>query len=175
MEQWVIIIIIIACLIVVYLITGFILRKLMKRAENKAVDELIKVAPYEVERLELIKSLADTLKERNYGFPKQFKELIDETEEILNTRPVDVSKAKGNLDFLIMYFRKYITEKKLTSQTVFSEYLDKLNSHIFLDTRQKDSPYYNYNKAALHYNAYFGLILFAPFLSKKKKLDAPVL
>lgn len=175
MEQWIIVVIIVVSLIAVYVISGLIVGQLTKRAENKVYDEMAKIAPYEKERLELIKKVASALKERNYGFPKQFSELIDETDEIMNTRPIDIAKAKGNDDFLLIYFQKYLTEKRLTSQTIFADYLNEIKNHLCLDNKVKDNPYSQYNKVASHYNAFHGLILFSPFIKRKNRESAPFL
>lgn len=175
MQEWIIVVIIIVVLIVVYIISGFIISHLTKKAEQKVFDEMAKLAPYENERISLIKKVATDLKERNYGFPKQFSELIAETEEIMTTRPIDIAKAKGNNDFLLIYFQKYLTEKKLLSQKIFADDLDEMKSHLFLDSKIKENPYNKYNKAANQYNAFFGLILFSPFLRRRDREHAPIL
>ncbi len=175
MEQWIIVVIIVVSLIAVYVISGILVAHLTKKAENKVYDEMAKIAPYENERLDLIKKIASTLKERNYGFPKQFSDLINETDEIMSTRPIDIAKAKGNDDFLLIYFKKYLTEKRLTSQTIFADYLNEIQNHLFLDNKTADNPYSRYNKVASRYNAYFGLILFSPFIKRKNRESAPFL
>ncbi len=174
MESWVIVIIVVCCLIVFYIITGFIVRFLLKRAQNKVYDEMAKVAPTEDTRLSVIKEVVKTLNEHKYFFPKQFSDLIEETDAIMTTRPIDVVQAKNNNDFLIMYFRKYITEKKLDRQQVFKECLDTLNANFFDKPSDKNSPYYRYNKAALRYNAYFGLLLYIPFTNRYRNQQASI-
>ena len=102
-------------------------------------------------------------------------QLTESNRVLLETKPVDVSKAKNQTDFLIMYYTKFIKEKKLAKknpayETMSEELLKKLHLHDELKT----SPYGKYDKAAFRYNSYLGLMILAPFVRKKYQ-NAPIL
>ncbi len=174
MQTWVIIIIIVACLIVLYLIIAVICYFLLKRARLKAYDEMQTLIPYEKERLDVIIKAKDALLDDNRHFPNEMAELVQSTEDILSTNPVDVGKAKGQSDFLIIYFTKYIKEKKLIHRGNYQEIVDELNAHLHMEDDEKNSPYRKYNKKAMSYNAYLNLI-FIPGFIRRKYQQAPIL
>ena len=174
MQTWVIIIIIVAVLIVLYLIVAVICYFLLKRAQNKAFDAMQELIPYEKERLDVIIKAKDALLDDNRHFPNEMAELVQSTEDILNTNPVDVGKAKGQSDFLIIYFTKYIKEKKLINRGNYKEIVDELDAHLHMDDKDKDSPYNKYDRKAMSYNAYLNLI-FIPGFIRHRYQQAPIL
>ncbi len=175
MPDFVIVILVIVCLIVLYLISALVLFLLMKRAMGKAYDALIALIPYEKERMEAIIELKDKLQADGYHLSDEMIQLTESNRVLLETKPVDVSKAKNQTDFLIMYYTKFIKEKKLAKknpayETMSEELLKKLHLHDELKT----SPYGKYDKAAFLYNSYLGLMILAPFVRKKYQ-NAPIL
>ena len=82
MDSWLILIIVIAGVLVLYLLFALIAYFLMKGAMNKAYNALVALIPYEKERLELVKKVADDLKNDHYRFSSQIDELIKENENV---------------------------------------------------------------------------------------------
>ncbi len=147
---------------------------LLKRARLRAFDEMQTLIPYEKERLDVITRTKDALLDDNRHFPNEIAELVQSTDEILNTSPVDVGKAKGQSDFLIIYFTKYLKEKKLLKRGSYQELCDELEAHLHMDENDKNSPYKKYDKKATTYNAYLSLI-FIPGFIRRKYQQAPIL
>ncbi len=175
MDSWLILIIVIAGVLVLYLLFALIAYFLMKGAMNKAYDALVALIPYEKERLELVKKVADDLKNDHYRFSSQIDELIKENENVLEKKPVDVSKAKNQNDFLILYFSKLIKEKNFDKRfSKYQEHHKTLQSHLYLQSYNKNSPYYRYDKLAFRYNSYLNMLFLAPFVRRKYE-SAPIL
>lgn len=175
MENWVIVILVIVCLIVLYLLSALVLFLLMKRAMNKAYDALVALVPFETERLEYVKKVRDRLLADDYHLSSEMLELTESNEKLLATKPVDVSKVKNQTDFLILYYSKFIKEKKLAKKNPDYEELDKtLLSKLHLHDDLKVSPYAKYDKAAFRYNSYLSMMILAPFVRRKYQ-NAPIL
>ena len=163
MESWVIVIIVILALILVYLFSAFILFLLMKRAMKRAYDALMDLLPYEDERMKLVSSTKEKLLNDNYHLSDEMCEATENNLKLLKETPVDVSKVKNQTDFLLMYYMKFLKEKKLIQKK--PEYIkDEL----------KNSPYGKYDKLAFRYNSYLGLVILAPFVRRKYQ-NAPIL
>lgn len=175
MNNWIVIIIVIAALIVLYLLSALILYLLMKRVMGKAYDALMALVPHESQRLQAIEDLQKKIRDDNYRLSDEMVELCQNTRKILDTKPVDVAKAKGQIDFLLMYHIKFIKEKRLVQKREgYKEIVDKLTAGLHLKDDLKNSPYGRYDKLAMRYNAYLGMFVLAPFVRGKYK-NAPIL
>lgn len=174
-NNWWIYLIIIAGLIVVYLIIAFITSLFMKRAYKKAVIEYEKLHSYEKERFDFLLSVINEMKNDGRFLPKSLLETMQKEEDSFKQIPPDLASIKSQSDFMNMYLRKYLKEKRLLNQEKYLELDRKLESSLFLDPSDKTSPYYIYNKKASHYNAYLGMLFVNLFNFKKKNSSLPIL
>ena len=175
MPNFVIVIIVIVCLIVLYLLSALVLFLFMKRAMGRAYDELVALIPYEKERMDAILSLREKLLSDGYHLSSEMVSLTDSNKTLLETRPVDVSKVKNQTDFLIMYYTKFLREKKVAKKDpAYDSMGENLLKMLHLHDELKSSPYGKYDKAAFRYNSYLGLIILAPFVRRKYQ-NAPIL
>lgn len=175
MESWVIVIIVILALILVYLFSAFILFLLMKRAMKRAYDALMDLLPYEDERMKLVSSTKEKLLNDNYHLSDEMSEATENNLKLLKETPVDVSKVKNQTDFLLMYYMKFLKEKKLIQKKPeYKEIYDKMLAELHLKDELKNSPYGKYDKLAFRYNSYLGLVILAPFVRRKYQ-NAPIL
>ena len=175
MESWVIVIIVILALILVYLFSAFILFLLMKRAMRRAYDALMDLLPYEDERMKLVSSTKEKLLNDNYHLSDEMCEATENNLKLLKETPVDVSKVKNQTDFLLMYYMKFLKEKKLIQKKPeYKEIYDKMLAELHLKDELKNSPYGKYDKLAFRYNSYLGLVILAPFVRRKYQ-NAPIL
>lgn len=175
MPEWIIVIIVIVCIIVLYLLSALILYLLMKRAMNKAYDALMALVPYEQERMDLIVQTKERLLDDHYHLSDEMCELVESNNALLKTPPVDVGKVKSQTDFLIMYFTKFLREKKVAKKdSSYAETSEKLLKMLHLNDDLKSSPYGKYDKLAFRYNSYLNMIILAPFVRRKFQ-NAPIL
>lgn len=172
-SNWWIFVLVIVGVIALYLLVCFIVYLLMKRAQKKVAKEMEALVPKERERFEVILDVRDAIENDNRHLPKQMLDDTREVEELFQKVPVDLKEVKGRDDFLILYYRKYLKEKGLLSRPGYKELDKKLENIVYLKGDEKDSPYYRYNKAALHYNAYLSMGGFNIF--RGKAAPAPVL
>ena len=155
MENWWIYLIVIVSIIAVYLISALIIKLFMNRAQKKCFTLLNSIAPKERERFEQILNTKNTMENDGRHLPKNLVETTLEAEREFNKVPVDIAKVKGMDDFLILYYRKYLKEKRLLDR--YAELDKKLEEVSYMDIENKNSIYYNYNQAALRYNAYLNM------------------
>ena len=80
---------------------------------EKAYQELEKLIPYEQNRFSLIQKCKEELETDGRFLPKNFLTAVSEEEKLFEKAPLDLSEIKGRTDFLVMYLRKYLKEKKL--------------------------------------------------------------
>ena len=113
MENWWIYLVVIVGIILVYLLTGLITYLLTKSARKKAMTLLDKVIPEERKRLDLILETRDTMIKDGRFLPKNMTDTTKQVEDEFAKIPVDVAHIKGMDDFLIVYYRKYLKEKRL--------------------------------------------------------------
>ncbi len=170
-KTWWIYIVVIVGVIALYLISGAIVHFLMKGAKKKAYAELEKVIPYEKERFDEISSSIHTMQDDGRFLPKNMIECLNTIDESFKKVPVDVSSVKNQNDFLILYIRKYLSEKRIVEK--YKSIDEKLEKLLFLDPSSKSSPYHTYNKKAAHYNAYLGMGIFNIF--RGNNTAAPIL
>ncbi len=170
-KTWWIYIVVIVGVIALYLISGAIVHFLMKGAKKKAYAELEKVIPYEKERFDEISSSIHTMQDDGRFLPKNMIECLNTIDESFKKVPVDVSSVKNQNDFLILYIRKYLSEKRIVEK--YKSIDEKLEKLLFLDPSSKTSPYHTYNKKAAHYNAYLGMGIFNIF--RGDNTAAPIL
>jgi hypothetical protein len=175
MNIWYILLIALGSILVLYLIVAAILMALMKRAQRRAFKALDALVPYEKKRMEIVLDCRDTLEDDHYHLAQNIKEVIDEAQDLINQSRIDMGKVKGENDFLIMYFQKYLKEKRLLHDEKYKKLSDELGAEIHLDPAEKSSPYKKYDDLAFRYNAYLGMMILAPFLGGKKNPQAPVL
>ena len=162
-------------LFALFLLTTLVLYLLMKRAQKKAYQELEKLIPYEQNRFSLIQKCKEELETDGRFLPKNFLTAISEEEKLFEKAPLDLSEIKGRTDFLVMYLRKYLKEKKLLSKEKYQDFDKKLETLIFIDPGDKNSPYYLYNKKASHYNAFLGMMFLSIFGIRNKNQNAPII
>ena len=152
MPEWIIVIIVIVCIIVLYLLSALILYLLMKRAMNKAYDALMALVPYEQERMDLIVQTKERLLDDHYHLSDEMCELVESNNALLKTPPVDVGKVKSQTDFLIMYFTKFLREKKVAKKdSSYADTSEKLLKMLHLNDDLKSSPYGKYDKLAFRF------------------------
>lgn len=155
MENWWIYVVVFAGIILVFLFSAFIVKLLMNKAYKKAYALFVNMSTVEKERYDLIIKVKTTMENDGRFLPKNMVESTLEVEKEFEKIPCQIEKIKGMNDFLIIYYSKYIQEKKLMNKY---ESLEKeLMSKLYSDPQDKTSPYYEYNKAALKYNAYLNM------------------
>lgn len=175
MQSWLIVIIVIVCLVLLYLLSALVLFLMMKRAMDKAYDALVALVPYEKERMAAILKVKERLQSDGYHLSDEMVELTENNQKLLEEKPVDVSKVKSQTDFLIMYYTKFIKEKKVAKKDIsYEKESTDLLKMLHLHDDLKTSPYGKYDKAAFRYNSYLGLIILAPFVRRKYQ-NAPIL
>ena len=160
MKWWVYAIIIVGVL-AFYLLSALIVRLLMNEAKKKAVIEYEKVIPYEKARMDEINNAIKTMQDDGRFLPKNMIECLETINKSFDAVPVDVSSIKNQNDFMILYIRKYLKEKRIAEK--YKSIDEKLESLLFLDPSSKKSPYSVYNKKAGRYNAYLGMGYFNLF------------
>ncbi|MFA6624219.1 MAG: hypothetical protein WCS80_00415 [Bacilli bacterium] len=175
MDTWVIILIVLGCLIAIYLLGSFIIWLFLKAARNKAYKALDELVPYEKERFQYIAYVRDEIEKDNYHLPKSILDVIENNNDILSGHEIDMQKVKSQDDFLILFFQKYLKEKKLISKEKYVNINLKMSSYLHMDTDDKESPYDIYDKKAFRYNSLLGMTLFTIFLNKSKFAQAPIL
>lgn len=169
--EWWMYVIIFGGIIAVYFIGCLIIYFLTKNAQKKVDSYINNVIGKEKERFDIILNLKNQMEEDGRFLPKNMVETTMQVEEEFKKIPVDISKIKGSDDFLIIYYRKYLKEKKLL--TKYGEKDKLLESITYMDPNDKLSPYYNYNKAAIKYNSYLGMGFMNPF--GRNSIKAPIL
>lgn len=175
MQPWVILIIVLACLLVLYIISGLIIRLLVKKAKKKAIDALDSLASYEKDRLGRLAEVKDILTEDRKYLPKNRLDTFADTAKLFDSVPCDVAKAKGQSDILVLYLRKFRKEKRLLAQKKYKDIDDSLSKEVNIDPNDKTSPYYAYNKKALRYNALRNRTFFSRFINNGNNPQAPIL
>lgn len=175
MKDWIIVILVVIGLILLYFLSAGIVFLLMKRAKNKTFKLLEDILPLEQKRFDSIIKLKTSLEEDGRVLPKNLREALETAEKAFQKIPVDYVELKGNNDFLIMYFRKYLSEKRLLNKEAYQTFDKELEKNLFLDPTDKTSPYYEYNKKASVYNAYLGMTILALFGIRRRYPTAPIL
>ncbi len=175
MKEWVIVILVVVGLIALYLISAGIVYLLMRNAKKKTFAALENIVPLEQTRLDLILQTKSSIEEDGRVLPKNLHDAVEIAEKTFQKIPINYVEIKGNNDFLIMYFRKYLSEKKLLNKELYKNLDKKLEENLYLDPTDKTSPYYDYNKKASHYNAYLGMTLLALFGIRRRYPTAPIL
>lgn len=155
----------------IYLLTGFIIKTLMRKAQKKVFILLEEVLPKERERFDVIYNTKMTMENDGRHLPKNLTETVDKTKQEFEKVPVDISVVKGYDDFLIIYFRKYISEKRLIDK--YKNLDAELEKITYSSLDDKSSPYFEYNKAALKYNSYLNMGILNIFRGNASK--APTL
>ncbi len=159
--DWWIYVVVFGGLILVYLCSAWIIHMLMKNAQKKAYALFEQIIPKEKERYEVILKAKKTMEDDGRFLPKNMVESTLEVEKEFEKIPVDLAKVKGMNDFLIIYYCKYIKEKKLLGK--YASLDQELNSNLYTDSNDRHSPYYAYNKAVLKYNSYLNMGFLNPF------------
>ena len=167
MEWWVYLIVF-AGLIGVWLLSALVIYLLMKKAQKKAYLLFDKLIPKEKERYQIILKAKDRMEKDGRFLPKNMIDSTMDVDKEFQKIPCDISKIKGMDDFLIIYYRKYIKEKKLLGK--YHDIDMELEAAVYLDPSDKKSPYYEYNKAALKYNAYVNMGFLNIFRGKAQRL-----
>jgi hypothetical protein len=159
--DWWIYVIVIGSLIAVYFLSAFILRLITKSAQKKALALYEQVIPNEKKRYELVLNAKKRMEEDGRYLPKNMIESTLEVQKEFERIPPDIAKIKGMDDFLIIYYCKYIKEKKLLEK--YSDMEQELQASLYIDPQDKKSPYYLYNKASLKFNSYLNMGFINPF------------
>lgn len=175
LPEWVIVIIVLVGLFIVYLIAAAIVLFLMKAAKKKAFSMLNQIIPIEQKRFDLINKTVNELKNDGVFPPKNLIETLKDAEKDYQLAPLDISIIKGKNDFLIMYLHKYLSEKKYFKQDKYLSLDKELESNLFLDPNDRNSPYYQYNKKAAYYNAYLNMMVLSIFGVRRRNPTAPIL
>ena len=163
-------------LIAMYLLCVLVTYLLMKGAKKKAFQALDQMIPIEQNRFALVEEVVQAMKDDGRILPKNLLEQVESEGKDFQKTPLDLQGLKGRTDFLILYLRKYLKEKRLLSKSEkYQEYDKKLESSIYLDPQDKNSPYYHYNKVASRYNAYLGMTTLSLFGIRGKNPQAPIL
>lgn len=174
MKWWHYVLIIVGVL-AIYLIFVLVVYLLMKRAKKKTFTLLDGMIEIEKKRFDVINKAMETFEAKNRFLPKTMTDTFSKIDEDFKKVPFDVSSVKGQLDFMVLYIRKYISEKNLIEDSSYLEIDKELESILYLDPSDKNSPYYAYNKAASHYNAYLGMTILGLFGIRSKNPLAPIL
>lgn len=169
------IIVIVVSLLVIWGISFVVLVFLMKKTQKKAFKALDDLVPYERERFDIILETVEQLKKENKFRNKEMDKLVEEQKKLLEGVTIDMSKVKAQNDFLILYLRKLLKDKGLKMKDPYKDLNKKMEEHFFDDTSSKNSPYYNYSKLALRYNAYMGMMFVASYANRKGYPRAPIL
>lgn len=172
---WELLVIIIFSMIGLYLLAVLIIYFLMKRAQKKAMHALDSLIPYEKERMQFVNDLVTTLEANNYQVKDNIRVVVDEQNELLEQKSVDMSQAKQKTDFLLIYFQKYLKEKGIRKKEPFATYFNNINKYLFIDNEAENYPYKSYNNLANKYNAFLSLGFFSPFARSKKNPQVPIL
>lgn len=166
--NWWIYAIVFGGIIAVYLLSALIIRLLMNKASKKAHALYDKMIPVEKDRYDVILQAQKKLEDDDRHLPKNMVESTMDVQKEFEKIPCDIATIKGMNDFLIVYYRKYIKEKRLLPR--YPEIDAKLESKLFLNPESKESPYYDYNKAVLKYNSYLNMGFLNLFRGKAQRL-----
>ena len=175
MKPWLILLIVFAILIAIYVISGLVVRALLKNAKRKAIDALDSLASVERDRYDRLIQITEELEKDHKYLPKNRSDSFQDTKRLLDKVPCDVAKVKGQLDFLVLYLRKFRKEKRLLAQEKYNQLDKKLEKEVNRDPNDKTSPYYSYDKKALRYNALRGRTFFSLFTNNGNNPQAPIL
>ena len=175
MQPWVILLIVLACLLLLYILSGRIVKILLRKAKKKAIDALDSLAGYEQDRLDRLIKIKDELVNDHKFLPKNRLDAFEETKAIFLSVPSDVAKAKGQNDFLVLYLRKFLKEKRLLAQGKYKDRDMRLEGEVHIDPSDRKSPYYSYNRKALKYNALRNRTFFSLFTNNGNNPSAPIL
>ena len=172
---WELLLIIIFSLIGLYLLAIMIVYFFMKRAQKRAFSSLDSMIVYEKDRMNFINDLVNTLKDNKYNLKSNIKIVVDEQNELLENKMVDMSKVKQQTDFLLIYFQKYLKENGIRKKSPFDSFYKKINDYLIMDIDSDDYPYKKYNLYANRYNSILSLGFLCPFARSIKNPQAPIL
>ncbi len=161
--QWWIYLVIIVGVLAVYFFTAFVIYLLMKRAKKIAYAEMEKVIPYEKEKYNLVSEVIRTMQEEGRYLQKNLLDSYEDLGKTFEKVPFELSAAKNQNDFMILYLRKYLKEKNLLKREIYQKLDERLRDAVHLDPSEKNSPYYVYNKKAARYNAFLSMGMFNIF------------
>jgi len=172
-SNWWIYVIVLVALFAFYFLICFVVYLLMKHAQKKASRALEALVPKERDRFEVILDTRDALENKGRHLPKNMIDDTNAVQELFQKVPVSMKDVKGRDDFLILYYRKYLKEKRLLADPEGKALDQKLASILYENSEDKSSPYYSYNKLAIRYNAYLSMGAFNIF--RGKAASAPIL
>lgn len=170
MNEWVLLIIVLACLVVLAFLCGFIFAIIAKKLSPKVDVELDKLIDFEKQRGENLILIIRELTKSGFKFDKKAYKIISEG---LNNLPnLDQNKRaeyKNVVDFCAMYLVKIYNEDKRYEKCFSLEQVEKLKKY----QEESDAKYKVYNKKAAKYNAFL-LMPFARTASKILKLNLQI-
>ncbi len=175
LPTWELLVIIIFSMIGLYVIAILVIYFLMKRVQKKAFSELDSLIVYEKERMQFVNDLVAVLEASNYHLKDNIKVVVDEQNDLLSSKRVDMSKAKQQTDFLLIYFQKLLKEKGIRKKEPFAKYYEDINKYLFIDSESDNYPYKKYNNLAAKYNSFLSLGLFSILTHGKNNPQAPTL
>lgn len=167
--------VIIGVVIVVWLLSSFVMILLMKKAQKKAFKALDDLVPEEKKRFLKIKEFADLLVKEKRLKRGNILDAVHEQEVLFSGERIDMAKAKATNDFLVLYFRKYMKEKRLKDKDPYKDYYELFQNDIHIDPDDKKNPYRSYNKIAMRYNSYLNMTLVRSYANRKHYPGAPIL
>lgn len=162
-NNWWIYVLILVGLLAIYFLINLIVYLMMKSAQKKAYKQLDALVPKERDRFEVILDTRDALENIGRHLPKNMLDDTASVQELFQKVPVSLKDVKGRDDFLILYYRKYLKEKRLLADPKMKELDNKLAAVLYDDPDDKNSPYYAYDKAAMRYNAFVSMGAFNIF------------
>lgn len=172
---WIAIIVFIAIIIVTFIALQIVMYFLLKSNMKKAFASLDNLVPIEKERFNKIKDIYNQLLKLNRINNEEIKELVAIQENNLNLERLDMQIFKGNNDFLIMYLLRLLKEKKLKLKEPFCLMNETLESISYFESKDKDTPYYKYNKIANRYNTFASMSLVSKTFKKASYPRVPIL
>lgn len=163
MNTWLVIVIVIAVLLVVYFISGFIFAFICLGRKNSVLEELKKLEEYEKNRGSKLIDKIYLLQSSGLKFDNNaIKKMEDYINRFSNLNVKERMEYKNMVDFSAMFlFKVYNEDKKLSKLFNQDEALEFQNYQ-----KDSDLKYKTYNKKAGAYNAF----LFMPFCKIALKL-----
>lgn len=144
-----IVVIVLACLFLLFFITGWIFWAILLKIEKKVYVSFSNIIPLEDKRREILLSCIKHIKDKRYSCNK---ELLKEIEDKITPKfdnPKDAISVKDSMDFGVMYLTKILkTYGKSLIDDDFIKQMEEANKISYQE-------YEKFSKIAARYNAIF--------------------
>jgi len=153
---WIIIIIVIACLVILYFLSGFICAFICISKSKKVDKELLPLIEYEKQRGKLIIDDIKLLVSKGFKFDQADLEKLVTYNDCLSELDIyQRAEYKNMIEFCALLVAKIYDENKNLGQYLNAENVENYRSY----QKNGDLKYKQYNKRATRYNA----LLYMPF------------